>query len=152
MQIDFVIYSLFIGFKLIVTKAIIFAILRNAEMFNIGNSITLPNNKVGRIGLFWKKNIILIHRLIFIVDVIQIQKICNFHLLMGTHYFALNCHWVFCANINNLLFKLVEITTHCGKIWFCNFIEKTIEIFTLIRSIKVWSKKQNQVIYKSFVL
>ena len=52
MQIDFVIYSLFIGFKLIVTKAIIFAILRNAEMFNIGNSITLPNNKVGRIGLF----------------------------------------------------------------------------------------------------
>ena len=65
-------------------------------------------------------------RLIFIIDVVQIQEVCNFYLLVRTHDLILNCNSLLGPAINHLTLELIQITSHRCKVALCNFVEKTI--------------------------
>ena len=120
-------------------------------MLYVSNLISLTDNKVGSIRLTRKLNIVFVKRLIFIVDIIQIQEVGNLYLLIGTHNFALNGYRFLGANIHYLLLKLIQITAQGSKIRFCYLVKEVVEVIPLVWSIEVGCKEQYQIVYKAFV-
>ena len=148
----FIVDSLFIRCKLIFAKAVIFTVLRYSKMLYISNFIPLTNNKVGSIRLASKLNVVFVKRLVFVIDIIQIQEVGNLHLLIGTHNFALNSYRLLGTNIHYLLLKLIQITAQGGKIRFRYLVEEVVEVIPLVWSIEIGRKEQYQIVDEAFIL
>ena len=116
-------------------------------MLDIGHMLSLLNHKIRSIGFLGHCNTVFIDRFINVVNIVQIQKIGNFHFLNGPHDFILNRNLFPALPVNDLLPEIIQFTAHGSIICICHMVKKVIDIITFIGRVKVRGKEKNQAVY-----
>ena len=132
-----VIDTFLVLFNIFRTIKIIRTVLCNAEVFDICDFLSLADYEIRSIWFVRVQNLVLIERLIFVVDLVKIQKVCDVYLFLRPENLIVQRLYLLGLVVDYLLNVFLNITFNSGKLSPGNELKIFCQIFSFVWSSKI---------------
>ena len=146
-ELDLVIDLLLIAFQFGFGVAVMGTVFRDAKMLDVDSPVALLDGEVRGVGLVRLTETIRIYLLVLVIDLVEIQEVCNLDFLSRAQRLVVDGNGLAGTLVCDGLHVLVHIGAHRREVSLRDVIEEGIEVVTFVRRIEITAEEEDEFIH-----
>ena len=147
-QLDFVIDGRLVAIQLLLVVPVVPAVLGDAEVLDVSNVVALGDGEVRGVGLVGTDDIVLVRLFVSVVNLIEVQEVCNLDFLGRAQRFVFDGYAVAGALVDDLLRVFAHVPLERGEVRLGNVVEEGIEVIALVWRVKVAAEEEDEFVHQ----
>ena len=147
-ELDLVIDGRFVAVQLLLSVPVVPTVLGYAEVLDVSHVVALGDGEVRSVGLVGTDDIVLVRLLIGVINLIEVQEVCNLDFLGRAQRFMCDGYAVAGALVDDLLRVFAHVPLERGKVRLGDIVEEGIEVIALVWRVKVAAEEEDEFVHQ----